>query len=149
MGLKCYYTICRMEDVYPLELDGSFSNFSSVTISLTVGIVPNLTIPFGIIVSKDGSNACFVGLWGNANSVVTEHLQEHLAQREMRCECRCLQSACIQLCHLGPRALLRVSRHAGRVTAGSSRWHSVCPHPSSQCHIPHLPPCDLCTHQAR
>lgn len=112
--------------------------FRLCTISLTVGIVPNLTVPFGIIVSKDGSNACFMELWGNMNFVVTEHLQEHLTQRVMCCEFHCLQLTCIQPCHLSARALRRVSRHAG-VTAGSSRWHSVCPHRSSQCHIPHLP----------
>lgn len=69
-----------MEGVYPPEPNGLFSNFSSVTTSLTVGIVPNITVPFGIIVSKDGSNACFMELWRNVNFVVTEHLQKHLAE---------------------------------------------------------------------
>lgn len=113
--------------------------FQLCTISLTVGIVPNLTVPFGIIISKDGSNACFVELWGNVSFVVPQNTSKsHLTQRVMRSELRCLQLACIQPCHLGARALRRVSRHAG-VTAGSSRWHSACPHRSSQCHIPHLP----------
>lgn len=78
-------------------------------------------------------------LWGNVNFVVTEHLQEHLTQRVMRCELRCLQLACVQPCHLGPRALRTVSRHAG-VTAGSSSWHSACPHLSVPYSTP--PPCD-------
>lgn len=103
-----------MEDEYPLELDGIFSNSSSVTY-FSGTEVPNLTVPVGIIVAKDP------------------------AQRPMLCKHLPLFAISMNLATPSlSGVLLRGSRHT-RVTAGASLWHSVCPQLASQCHLPHLP----------